>query len=108
MFSVSDYEFLLASAPDDFTAFEIEVIFEPEESEKLIQVHIVDDEYVEDDESFLIILSIPTDAMGVQVTQDAARVTIWDDDCKYHCFILTLPDKYAFYISSHLSRISTN
>ena len=65
-----------AQAPNDYTEVMLETTFE--EGRKCIEVAIIDDEFVESDESFLLIVN-STDA-AVTVNLPVATVIITDDD----------------------------
>ena len=69
-------------APEDFTARSgVQVTFAPGQQQQTVQVSTVGDSRYEGDESFVAVLSLPTNSEGVVLgDQDTAAATILDDD----------------------------
>ena len=57
--------------------------FSQDATEFSLAVDIVDDEFVEATESFLVLADIITDAPTVSLLPGQSTVTITDDDCKF-------------------------
>ena len=72
-------------APSDYVTVDENITFSHNESHYSLQLQIVDNTVVENTETFVISLSLPSNQQAIQLgTNDTASITItiWDDDCK--------------------------
>ena len=72
------------SAPSDYVTVDKNITFSSNDSQYSLQLQIVDNTVVENDETFVISLSFPSNQQVVQLgADDSASIKIVDDDSKW-------------------------
>jgi hypothetical protein len=79
---------LLAFVNEDYNEVDETITFLPSDTQKTLFVTIRQDTKIENDETFVLLLS--TDADGVVVGDRTMTITIQDDDGKYEQYFLRL------------------
>ena len=79
------------------------ITFSPREQQKVIQVSIVDDNFLEEKEKcFTVELNITSSVPGLMIGNSEIKVTIEDDDCKEASHILAIDQLFTNNIISFL------
>ncbi len=76
------YNSTVPAAPSDYLQVtEIEMELQPSENQVVYQIAIVNDEFHENEETFAVRLSVPSDEVDtVQLEASEANITVVDDD----------------------------
>ena len=74
-----------STAGQDYTSIEETVTFDPDQSELMITVPLINDRLVEGDEIFRGVVSLSsTSPGGIQIgARNVTTITITDDDCEW-------------------------
>ena len=74
---------MVLDAPDDYTAVNTNLVFEPMENEKCVLIFITDDETLEQQESFSVTIEKPLKLHDlVQIGVSSREIVIGNDDGK--------------------------
>ena len=76
---------MIADSPDDFTAVNTHLLFEPMESRECVQIFIEDDDSLEQQESFSVTIEKPEKLHDlVEMGISSREIVIANDDSKWH------------------------
>ena len=94
----------MSTAGMDYNANITEFLFEDAPQQECIQINILNDEKMEQRESFLVLLNTTLTSQTVSLNPQYAFVTIIDDDSKLS-FYVHVPDLSEYPVSSELCTV---
>ena len=91
-----EYFFKTLVVGTDYLRSSGSITFSPREQQKMIQLSIVDDNFLEEkEESFTVELNITSSVPGLVIGNSEITVTIEDDDCKEASHILAIDQLFT-------------